>query len=102
MTEFTPQVPQDAIDSAIERSIAPLQEYREKSGIGGQNHRLVGERILQVTGIVEANPERVAADIGKSSGELTEYDPARAYLSALTIDKNMTRLAADKRHVFIN
>jgi hypothetical protein len=97
MTELHSDVPQTAIDSAIEHSTGPLQEYQERPGIGGENRRLVGERILQVTSIVQDNPERVAADIGRSPDHRTEYDPQRAHLAALAIDKNMTRLAADKQ-----
>lgn len=97
MTELRPSVPQAAIDSAVERSTAALREYQVRPDIGGENRRLIGERILQVTGIVQNSPERVAADIGKSPDQRTEYDPERAHLAALAIDENMTRLAADKQ-----
>lgn len=97
MTESRPDVLQAAIDSAVERSTAALRNYQEKPGIGGENRRLVGERIFQVAGIVQDNPERVAADIGRSPDQRTEYDPERAHLAALAIDENMTGLAADKK-----
>lgn len=97
LPELRPDVPQAAIDLAVERSTAVLREYQGRPGIGGENRRLIGERILRVTGIVQDSPERVAADMGKSPDQRTEYDPERAHLAALAIDKNMTRLAADKQ-----
>lgn len=90
---------QSQIDYEIARSIAPLKEYQEKPLIGRENYQAVSKRILQVTAIVQDNPERVAADATKFLSHRTEHDPERAHLAALAIDKNMTRLAADKQRV---
>lgn len=87
------QVPQAAIDAEIARSTQPLQEYMKQEDIGGENRRIAGERILQIAGIVQDNPERVAADISKSPDKRTEHDPERAHLMALATDGNMTKLA---------
>jgi len=91
---------QSEMNYEIARSIAPLEAYQENPLIGRENYRAVGERILQITAIVQDNPERVAADVTKFLSHRTEHDPERAHLVALAIDKNMTRLAADRQRVY--
>lgn len=94
---ITTQELQAAIDSTIKTSTNALVAYQEKEGIGGENRAKAAGQISRVSQIVRENPDRVAADIGRQSNELTEYDPERAYLEALAIDGNESRLAAEKR-----
>lgn len=104
MSETQFSSPQDLPDAfvraEITRATQPLNAALERGDGGVEGQRVLGERVLQITQLVQNSPDRLAADMANPPSSRTEYDAERAHLMALATDGNRTALAAANRHKF--
>lgn len=79
----------------------PLKDRIERGGSGAEGHRRMEAVMGEVATIIANNPERVALDIEKRAhdpeAETTVHDPAKAYIVAHAIHKDMKYIAKHKK-----